>query len=202
MPNIMIHEKVAYLVAQKYKDLDTGNFYLGAMAPDAINLNGFASKEERWYSHLRSKDLQEWRSNIINFYYENLTNYPLEFITGYLIHILTDIIFDDKFYKKLKDKIDPTEDISKYHQKLLKYMDYYFKVNETSKEWLYIKEKLMNVKTYNIRNITPNLLLKWKAKQFTLKHDNYEENNYINDNLIKELTKEVIIEYEEIKRKC
>ena len=67
MPNIMIHEKVAYNIAQKHKNLDTPNFYLGALAPDAVNLNGFASKEKRWTSHLRDKDLKVWRKNIIEF---------------------------------------------------------------------------------------------------------------------------------------
>ena len=57
MPNIMIHEKVAYTIAKQIKDLDTKEFYLGALSPDAVNVNGFASKEERWTSHIRDKDL-------------------------------------------------------------------------------------------------------------------------------------------------
>ena len=46
MPNIFIHEKVAYNLAKENKYLDTPNFYLGVLAPDAVNLNGFAPKEE------------------------------------------------------------------------------------------------------------------------------------------------------------
>ena len=68
MPNIFIHEKVAYNIAKENKYLDTPNFYLGVMAPDAVNLNGFAPKEERWTSHLRDKKLSTWRQNIIDFY--------------------------------------------------------------------------------------------------------------------------------------
>lgn len=33
MPNIMIHEKVAYTIAKQIKDLDTKEFYLGALSP-------------------------------------------------------------------------------------------------------------------------------------------------------------------------
>ena len=42
MPTTGIHEEVAYLIANKYKKLDTSNFYLGAIAPDAVNINGLA----------------------------------------------------------------------------------------------------------------------------------------------------------------
>ena len=48
MPIISIHEEVALLITQKYKDLDTSDFYLGAMAPDSVNLEFFAPKEDRW----------------------------------------------------------------------------------------------------------------------------------------------------------
>ena len=44
MPNIIIHEKVAYNISKKYKSLANAEFYLGALAPDAVNLNGFAPK--------------------------------------------------------------------------------------------------------------------------------------------------------------
>ena len=68
MPIISIHEEVALLITQKYKDLDTSDFYLGAMAPDSVNLEFFAPKEDRWTTHLRKKDLTDWRLNLRKYY--------------------------------------------------------------------------------------------------------------------------------------
>ena len=80
MPCIRIHEEVAYYYAKKNKEFDNSNFYLGVLAPDTPNLNGFAPKIERWTAHQRAKDYQEWKNNIIKFYNENKTKYDKYFI--------------------------------------------------------------------------------------------------------------------------
>ena len=145
MPNIFIHEKVAYNIAKENKYLDTPNFYLGVMAPDAVNLNGFAPKEERWTSHLRDKKLSTWRQNIIDFYNKEKSNYASYFLDGYLIHILTDIIFDDYFYSNVIDLIKKDhKDIEDAHPLLLKSMNDYAIVNKDDKLVGHIKEKLNN----------------------------------------------------------
>ena len=61
MPNITIHEKIGYELS---KELNTNSYdyYLGLLSPDTPNLNGFGPKEERWASHVRRKDLNEWRN--------------------------------------------------------------------------------------------------------------------------------------------
>ena len=56
MPNIRIHEEVAFIYANKYKEYDNKEFYLGVLAPDSVNVEGFAAKIERWTSHQRDKD--------------------------------------------------------------------------------------------------------------------------------------------------
>ncbi len=199
MPNIMIHEKVAYNIAKKYKALDTTDFYLGALAPDAVNVNGFAPKEERWTSHCRDKNLNTWRSNIINFYKSEQVNYNHAFLTGYLIHILTDIIFDDYFYLDVTSKIKKdNSNIEDPHPLFLKCMDEYAKENMTAPFFLEIKEKLQNPIYYNILNITEDKLKNWTEKKLTEKITTSVVNKYVDDTLITELTSKVIAEYEKI----
>ena len=71
MPSILFHELVGYKIASKYKKYDTNNFYLGLMVPDSVNAYGFASKENRWRTHRRDKNLDIWQENVIKFYKEN-----------------------------------------------------------------------------------------------------------------------------------
>lgn len=201
MPNIMIHEKVAYTIAKQIKDLDTKEFYLGALSPDAVNVNGFASKEERWTSHIRNKDLNKWRLNIINFYKQNQNNYNKAFLTGYLIHILTDIVFDDYFYLDVTNKIkEDNKDLLDPHPYFLKCMDEYAKENMTSTFFIEIKEKLKSPTYYDILNITKEELKSWTEKKLNEQITTNVENKYIDDRLISSLTEQVLNEYNKIQQ--
>lgn len=202
MPNIFIHEKVAYNIAKENKYLDTPNFYLGVLAPDAVNLNGFASKEERWTSHLRDKNLSTWRQNIIAFYKKEKSNYDSYFLDGYLIHILTDIIFDDYFYSNVIDLIKKDhKGIEDAHPLLLKSMNDYAIVNKDDKLVGYIKEKLNNADSFNIRNISKELLLSWSKKQLNYNESSSITNPYITEDLIEKITTQVSKEYFDIVNK-
>lgn len=199
MPNIFIHEKVAYNIAKENKYLDTPNFYLGVLAPDAVNLNGFAPKEERWTSHLRDKNLSTWRQNIIDFYNKEKSNYASYFLDGYLIHILTDIIFDDHFYSNVIDLIKKDhKDIEDAHPLLLKSMNDYAIVNKDDKLVGHIKEKLNNADSLNIRNISKEQLLSWSKKQLNYNESSSITNPYITDDLIEKITTQVSKEYFDI----
>ena len=68
MPTCLFHLNVSKKIAEKYPKYDTPNFYIGTIAPDAVNLNGFAEKNIRWAAHKRAKNLDEWKQNIIEFY--------------------------------------------------------------------------------------------------------------------------------------
>lgn len=202
MPNIIIHEKVAYNISKKYKSLANAEFYLGALAPDAVNLNGFAPKEIRWTSHCRAQNLNTWRENIIKFYSEQLNNYNKEFLTGYLIHILTDIVFDDYFYNDVTSKIKKDNpSVKDPHPILLKCMDEYSKVNMNSDFLNEIRAKLTNATYYNILNISKEDLKAWSNKKLNEKFTTTIENKYIDDELITEVTSKVINEYEKVKEK-
>ncbi|MGN1355424.1 MAG: hypothetical protein ACI4WP_02025 [Bacilli bacterium] len=199
MPNIFIHEKVAYNIAKENKYLDTPNFYLGVLTPDAVNLNGFAPKEERWTSHLRDKNLSTWRQNIIDFYNKEKSNYASYFLDGYLIHILTDIIFDDYFYSNVIDLIKKDhKDIEDAHPLLLKSMNDYAIVNKDDKLVGHIKEKLNNADSFNIRNISKEQLLSWSKKQLNYNESSSITNPYITDDLIEKITTQVSKEYFDI----
>lgn len=198
MPNIMIHEKVAYNIAKKIKELDNKEFYLGALSPDVVNVNGFASKKERWTSHIRDKDLNKWRLNIINFYKKEQNNYNKCFLTGYLIHILTDIVFDDYFYLDVTSKMKSDNNLNDPHPYFLKCMDEYAKENIELNFFLEIKEKLKNPTYYDILNITKEELKSWTEKKLNEQITTKIENKYIDDELITELTSKVIDEYEKV----
>lgn len=160
MPSLMIHLKVGYEIGKKL-NLNSYNYYLGLIAPDAPNLNGFAPKEERWPAHIRRKDLNDWRNALKEFYLANEENYNKDFIIGYYIHILTDIIFDDYFYLDIRNKVlkDNIKENEAHDVMSNDINNYYFEDYENIKKLL----KSSN-KSYNINNISKELLLLWKEK--------------------------------------
>ena len=184
MPNIRIHEEVAYIYANKYKEFDNKDFYLGVLAPDSVNVEGFAPKIERWTSHQRDKDYNIWRENIIKFYKENKDKYNKYFIFGYLFHVLTDIIYDDKYYLKIREKIlKDNISLEDSHNVMRQDMDYY---GSNFKEFDHIKNKLSEVdEYYDILNINKEELKKWK--EINLEEVEISNYKYITRKIITDL---------------
>ena len=183
MPNITIHEKIGYELS---KELNTNSYdyYLGLLSPDTPNLNGFGPKEERWASHVRRKDLNEWRNSLKDFYHNNKDKYNKDFLLGYIIHILTDIIFDDYFYRDIRKEIikDYGCDKDSAHKIMRKDMDkYYFKEFEDIKDILSSSNN-----SYDILNNTKENIIKWKNKniEINILEDTSE---YINEKILVEL---------------
>lgn len=187
MPNIMIHEEVGSFISKRIH-INSYEFFLGLLAPDSVNYNGFAEKEIRWTSHQRKKDLQEWKDYLNNFYIREKNNYPKDFIIGYYIHILTDIIYDEFLYAKVKEKI--LKDNFKQeeaHEIMGQDMNkYYFPEIEEIKEIL-----KSNNNSYDILNINKDLLLKWKEKQIN-NFNNKNSSKYITEDIITILNEEVL----------
>jgi hypothetical protein len=180
MPNIMIHEEVAYFLKDKI-NLSSYDFYLGVLVPDSPNLYGFAEKEVRWTAHIRRKDLNDWRIALKDFYNASLSNYPKDFLIGYVVHVLTDIIYDDLLYLNVRDKI-MNDNISKEesHNVMRDDMDkYYFNEVENIKRILN-----SNNTSYEINGISKELMLAWKNKFI---------NTNINTNTSKYQTSDIII---------
>lgn len=186
MPNIMIHEEVGNFISKRIH-INSYEFFLGLLAPDSVNYNGFAEKEIRWTSHQRKKDLQEWKDNLNNFYMREKNNYPKDFIIGYYIHILTDIIYDEFLYTKVREKIlNDSFKQEEAHEIMGQDMSkYYFPEIEEIKEIL-----KSNNNSYDILNINKNLLLKWKEKQIN-NFNNKNNSKYINEEVIDVLNNEV-----------
>lgn len=105
MASTMIHLAVAYRIQQpggllNQTIVNRGAYYLGAVAPDAVDLDGFASKQVRWAAHLREKTPKEWYVSAEHFFKKQQeAGYPdRELLLGYLVHILTDAAFDETIH--------------------------------------------------------------------------------------------------------
>lgn len=196
MPTVLIHEEVAYNIAKKYKQLDNKDFYLGALAPDTVNLNGFASKEERWNSHLRNENLDIWLENVKKFYNENKDKYNKYFLLGYVLHIITDIVHDKYFYQDIRTEMTKNNiNEDEQHPLLRKYMLEYGYLDENNQIREYINDLLKEHTGYNIKNISKEDLIAWKNKCFSNYNEKVYPNNYITKNHIQELSKKTEEEF-------
>ena len=191
MPSVMIHEEVGYYISKKINK-NSYNYFLGLIAPDSPNTYGFGKKEDRWLAHQRRKDYDEWRNSLKDFYEKEKNNYDEDFLLGYYIHILTDIVYDDYLYKKVRDKIENNNySREESHDIMRNDMDkYYFKEIEIIKDIL--KE---NNTTYELNGISKELMLEWKnkvledfAKENTSVYITDEVVNTLNELVYKELS--------------
>lgn len=107
MPSTMIHLFIADNLKDDLKVCDRGQFYLGAISPDAVNIFGKASKELRYSAHLRSSDYNEWIDNISRFVKDNkdLSEKGSDFFKGFVVHLITDIAWDQTAQPVLFDKM-------------------------------------------------------------------------------------------------
>ena len=78
-------------------------YYLGCVAPDAPNLDGFASKEIRWSAHLRREDPEDWIRHALKWAKEKEGNPSLRM--GYAVHIIGDAVWDLRFEKGLQKAV-------------------------------------------------------------------------------------------------
>lgn len=190
MPNIMIHEKIGYELS-KQLNTNSYDYYLGLLSPDTPNLYGFGPKEERWKSHVRKKDLNEWRKSLKDFYINNKENYNKNFLLGYIIHILTDIIFDDYFYLDIRKEIIKNNncDNDKAHIIMRQDMNkYYFNEFEDIKRILSSSNN-----SYSILNNTKDNILKWKNLNIEVNITN-NTSEYIDEKIINDLVDKVLKE--------
>ena len=179
MPNIMIHEAVGHYLSKKINK-NSYNFFLGILAPDSPNTYGFGKKEDRWLAHQRRKDYDEWRSALKEFYQKEKTNYDEDFLLGYYIHILTDIIYDDFLYLKVREEIlKDNHTLEESHDIMRNDMDkYYFNEIEDIKSILN-KDNT----TYEINGISKELMSEWKEKVLR-EINNKNESIYITQEII------------------
>ena len=162
MPTPIIHLKIGYEYAKNHKEYDNKQFYLGVIAPDAVNLNGFAEKEKRWGAHIRNKELDIWKKNITEFYENNKKNFDKNYIYGYLIHVLTDIYFDEKNPTELFPKIEDRVGCEKIKEEYSNQMDLYERSQLSTEWWKYVESHLKESKAKTINNIEMKDIEAWK----------------------------------------
>ena len=192
MPNTVVHEEVGYYLSKKL-DVSSYEFYLGLMAPDAVNVEHFANKQERWTSHVIDKDLNIWKENLKKFYKEEKNKINNDFLLGYTIHILTDIVYDEYFEEKIHKEILKNNQEKDYWYIKWSDMDKYsFKEQSTINTIL-----LKNNNYIEIKNITKEKLLKWKEK-YLKNQSNLNKSLYFNQKIIDNLNIRVEEELKEI----
>ncbi|WP_124100155.1 zinc dependent phospholipase C family protein [Ruminococcus sp. Marseille-P6503] len=94
MPSVCVHLMTACILKDRLDIISESDFYLGSIAPDAVNLNGFAEERVRYAAHLRSKDYGAWKKNIAD-YYKSAANRRGDFLKGFFLHLYTDIAWDE-----------------------------------------------------------------------------------------------------------
>ncbi len=186
MPSILFHELVGHEFAKKHKNYNNKEFILGIIVPDAVNAYGFASKENRWKSHCRDKNLDKWILNIVEFYKENKEKYEKYYLMGYLLHVLTDIfcdkIYNEQIYPDLLEKGYNYETAYKFYELELEKIENN-KIN--SLWWKKVKESFKSTEKTPISNINKKMIEDWEKyiieKYSTRK---YEEQGYISDKFV------------------
>lgn len=192
MPNTVVHEEVGYYLSKKL-NISSYEFYLGLMAPDAVNVEHFASKKERWTSHIRDKDLNIWKENLKTFYEETKNKINHDFLLGYTIHILTDIVYDEYLEEKIHQEI-----LNDYKERDYWYIKWSDMDKYSFKDQSLINDILNSSNNYiEIKNITKDKLLKWKDKY--LKNQSIlNKSLYFNQKIIDNLNIRVEEELKEI----
>lgn len=106
MPSIMIHLSVAQRLLDDLGVKDEGSYFLGAIAPDAVNLGAKADKSVRYGAHLRSADYDEWIKNIAAYCAGiDISGLSADFHKGFIVHLLTDIAWDLEVQLKIFDRL-------------------------------------------------------------------------------------------------
>lgn len=106
MPSVTVHLFVACEIAKRLNISNLGRFYLGAIAPDAVNLGGKADRDTRYSAHLRSTDYNEWVQNVIRYRKESeIKNTDTDFANGFAAHLFTDIAWDIKIQPRIFESL-------------------------------------------------------------------------------------------------
>lgn len=112
-------------------------FYLGSVAPDAVNVYSFAPKEQRTKAHLRSPDLEQWTQNAIDFYTNNKDIIDNDLLLGYVLHAFCDMAWDKKYDRFLISEIAKL-DLSDEQKNNARWDEFYYfdKTQFTADWWL------------------------------------------------------------------
>lgn len=106
MATTFMHLYVAQALEKDLPVSDGGQYYLGSIAPDSVNVDGFAEKSVRWKAHIRDRDFMQWYRNVSAFYKENRDTFPDgDLLLGYAVHILTDLAWDGYYFNVITPRM-------------------------------------------------------------------------------------------------
>lgn len=143
MPSFPVHLLTAQLLCDKLDIKDKPSFLLGSIAPDSVNLKGFADKDTRYTAHIRSVDYDIWKRQLTGFYNENLSAFDddTDFLKGYVFHCITDIAWDEAVQPQLFSFLQKQGDLTREQITKLKWEEL-FRFNS-----LLVKEQLFSAGT-------------------------------------------------------
>lgn len=105
----MVHLAVAHALAElQGEGKGCGEYFLGAIAPDAVHMRPEYDKKYKAASHFtadksRSKDPQEWTADTLSML-DGRRDDP--FSLGYIVHVLTDILWAQGLGGRIHDAYD------------------------------------------------------------------------------------------------
>ena len=115
MPSFPVHLVVADILCESIGITDKPAFMLGSIAPDSVNLKGFASQQQRYGAHIRDVDYAVWKKQLTGFYRDNKQTFAdrIDFLKGYLFHCITDIAWDEAVQPQLFEFLQKQGELSR-----------------------------------------------------------------------------------------
>ena len=146
---------------------DLPQFYLGSIAPDAVNTGEFAPREVRYAAHLRSRSYDEWKRNIREYRAErerkkDFSESPA-FFDGVLLHLYTDIAWDEVvqplLFEEFRRRGVPDEE---FNDRKWSELDAFDSVLTRRPDYSGILSQLEDSRAFAVTTVSPEQLLKWR----------------------------------------
>ncbi len=187
MPSIAVHLTVASLLADRLSVSALPDYYLGTISPDSVNVDGFASQQQRYAAHIRSRDPEIWLQNIAEHRRENEDKYSSrpDFYKGFLLHLYTDISWDECVQPLLFDFLRSrgiAED--KLNEKKWDELRGFDRTLSERSEYITAVEYLKAAEPLAVSTVSAELLDRWRGKIVTLQYP-YPPSGFLNDSHIR-----------------
>ncbi|MFT3951259.1 MAG: hypothetical protein QM689_04800 [Oscillospiraceae bacterium] len=105
MPSFAVHLFAAKKIAEDAGLSVPAEFFLGAVAPDAVNMQDYAPEAVRYRAHFRVRDEAAWQRSLYDFLKTESPRHSAPqtrgFVLGYFVHIATDLAWDQLVQPKL-----------------------------------------------------------------------------------------------------
>jgi len=190
-----IHLKIASEVANELKINISGQFLLGAIAPDAVFARVGCSMDDIVSSHYREKSVKSsWTLAANEFMQTDNT-----FLLGYCIHIMTDVLWLSSVYAEIKKQQGENFDRKILADDMNYIEKWLYRQNEYASLWNGISgAKIQNINYY----VSPGEIELFKSQRLqSIKYDVVNDAmNYLTlesvDKFIKKSSKRILLSIE------